>query len=65
MYREILLDTGNMTAEDLVQKHLQQDITQANFWADSIAVVNSSLQQFESLVKKTTATDATNRAILL
>jgi len=65
LYREILLDTGNMTAEDLVQKHLQQDITQANFWADSIAVVNSSLQQFESLVKKTTATDATNRAIPL
>ena len=57
MYREILLDTGSMTAEDLVQKHLQQDITQATFWADSIAVVNKSLQQFETLVKNITTTD--------
>jgi len=57
MYREILLDTGSMTAEDLVQKHLQQDITQATFWADSISVVNKSLQQFETLVKNITTTD--------
>ena len=61
LYREILLDTGNMTAEDLVQKHLQQDITQANFWADSIAVVNNSLQQFETLVNNMTATDTLNQ----
>jgi len=50
MYREILLDTGNMTAEDLVQKHLQQDITKTDFWADSIGIVGNSLQQFEALV---------------
>ena len=31
LYREILLDTGNMTAENLVQKHLKQDITPVSY----------------------------------
>jgi oligoendopeptidase F len=35
-YREILRDTGRMTANDLIQKHLDQDIEEEIFWQDSI-----------------------------
>jgi len=49
LYRNILRDTGSMTAEGLVQKHLQKDITKQEFWDDSIAIVASSLKRFEAL----------------
>jgi oligoendopeptidase F len=49
-YREILRDTGSMTAEELVQKHLQQDIRQAPFWEASLAMVEESIVEFEALV---------------
>lgn len=48
-YLAILRDTGCMTAEDLVQKHLGQDITTEQFWLDSIGIVEKSVQQFEQL----------------
>ncbi len=48
-YIDILRDTGCMTAEDLVQKHLGQDITTEQFWLDSIGIVERSVQQFEQL----------------
>jgi oligoendopeptidase F len=48
-YLDILRDTGSMTAEDLVQKHLGQDITTEQFWLDSIGIVERSVQQFEKL----------------
>jgi oligoendopeptidase F len=32
LYNEILKDTGSMMAEDLIQKHLGQDIEKAGFW---------------------------------
>jgi oligoendopeptidase F len=31
-YIEILRDTGRMTAEDLVAKHLNEDIRKPQFW---------------------------------
>ena len=49
-YLDILRDTGSMTAETLVQKHLGQDISTPQFWLDSIGIVERSLQQFEQLV---------------
>ena len=49
-YLNILRDTGSMTAETLVQKHLGQDISTPQFWLDSIGIVERSLQQFEQLV---------------
>ena len=48
-YLNILRDTGSMTAEALVQKHLGQDIASPRFWLDSIGIVEKSLQQFEQL----------------
>ena len=49
-YLDLLRDTGSMTAETLVQKHLGQDISTPQFWLDSIGIVERSLQQFEQLV---------------
>ncbi|MGZ6470863.1 MAG: M3 family oligoendopeptidase [Bdellovibrio sp.] len=46
-YIEILRDTGRMTAEDLIQKHLGEDIRQPEFWQKSIKVVNDKINKFE------------------
>lgn len=43
-YVEILRDTGRMTAEDLIQKHLNEDITKPAFWKKSLDVVTESLK---------------------
>ena len=48
-YRNILRDTGSMTAEALVEKHLGQDIRTPEFWLNSIGIVERSLMQFEEL----------------
>lgn len=49
-YRDLLKDTGRMSAEACIQKHLGRDITQPDFWQDSLNIVEQSIQQFESLV---------------
>lgn len=43
-YVEILRDTGRMTAEDLIKKHLDEDITSTAFWQKSLDVVIESLK---------------------
>ena len=48
-YLHILRDTGSMTAEALVEKHLGQDIRTPEFWLNSIGIVERSLNQFEKL----------------
>ncbi|CAM3655187.1 M3 family oligoendopeptidase [Parendozoicomonas haliclonae] len=50
-YRELLRDTGRMTAEELVEKHLGKDIRQPEFWLDSIAIVEGLVSRFETLVE--------------
>ena len=50
-YTELLRDTGVMTAEDLVQKYLQQDLTQPDFWKGSLTIVEKSVESFETLVQ--------------
>ena len=55
-YTDLLRDTGTMTAEDVVQHHLQKDLSQPQFWQDSLAIVEKSVAQFEQLVD-----DITNR----
>jgi oligoendopeptidase F len=50
-YRQILCDTGSMTAEALVQKHLQKDIRDAQFWNDSIAIIDRQLAKFSDLAE--------------
>lgn len=49
-YREILRDTGSMVAEDLVERYLHQDIRQPQFWEASLAMVEESIVEFETLV---------------
>lgn len=49
-YVNILRDTGSMSAEDLVQKHLGEDITQPAFWQKAIDVVLAKVDSFEGLV---------------
>lgn len=48
-YIEILRDTGRMTAEDLVQKHLGEDIGRPEFWQKSIDVINGKVENFERI----------------
>ncbi|MEL6469415.1 MAG: M3 family oligoendopeptidase [Cyanobacteria bacterium J06623_4] len=50
-YTSLLRDTGTMTAEDLVQHHLQRDLRQPSFWEDSLKIVEKSVSRFEQLVK--------------
>ena len=52
LYRDILRDTGSMTAETLVEKYLQQDISKPEFWTNSLDIVQESIQEFEVLADK-------------
>ena len=49
-YTALLRDTGRMTAEDLVQRHLSKDLRQPQFWQDSLTIVEKSIARFEELV---------------
>ncbi|MGY3942419.1 M3 family oligoendopeptidase [Aeromonas tecta] len=46
-YRALLRDTGRMSAEALVEKHLGQDIREAAFWQGSLALVAEAVTRFE------------------
>ncbi len=48
-YTNMLLETGIMTSEDLVLKHLNADITQKDFWMKSLKIVEKSVNQFKAL----------------
>ncbi|MFM5709115.1 MAG: M3 family oligoendopeptidase [Aeromonas veronii] len=48
-YRALLRDTGRMSAEDLVAKHLGQDIRGAAFWQGSLAQVAQVVERFAQL----------------
>ncbi|OUR98512.1 hypothetical protein A9Q84_03625 [Halobacteriovorax marinus] len=48
-YINLLRDTGKMKAEELVLKHLGKDITKAEFWMDSLKLVERQVEVFESL----------------
>lgn len=52
-YTAILRDTGTMTAEELVQQHLSKDLSQPQFWQDSLTIVEKSVSRFEKLVSMT------------
>lgn len=49
-YVDILRDTGRMTAEDLVQKHLGEDIRRSEFWQKSLDLVTDKLNAIEELI---------------
>ncbi len=50
LYLNILKDTGTMMAEDLIKKHLGQDIEQEQFWLDSLSIVEEQISAFEELL---------------
>ncbi|MEZ8492892.1 M3 family oligoendopeptidase [Vibrio splendidus] len=49
-YVSLLRDTGSMMAEEVVQKHLGMDLTQADFWQQSIDMVKVQIDEFERLL---------------
>lgn len=48
-YTAILRDTGLMTAEELIQKHLGEDITDKKFWMKALSTVGQKLEEFNKL----------------
>ncbi|MXY58878.1 MAG: M3 family oligoendopeptidase [Gammaproteobacteria bacterium] len=53
-YKALLMDTGRMTTEDLAAKHLDVDLTQPDFWRDTLAMIEPRIDHFEALVNART-----------
>ena len=51
-YVALLRDTGTMTAEDVAVKHLGADLTQPDFWRQSLAIAADSVAQFEAAASR-------------
>ena len=49
-YRNLLRDTGRMTAEEVATKHLQVDLKAEQFWLDSMKIVAQKSQTFLDLL---------------
>lgn len=49
-YINLLRDTGTMRAEEVVQKHLQMDLTKEIFWQQSLDRVSNQIDEFERLI---------------
>ena len=49
-YRALLADTGRMSAESLVEKHLGVDIREPAFWEESLRYVEEAVSRLERLV---------------
>lgn len=48
-YIELLRDSGSMSMEDLVMKHLKEDITSVDFWEKGIKVCVQDVENFINL----------------
>ena len=51
-YEALLQDTGRTTAEELACQHLDADLTQPAFWRDTIRMLESRIDYFETLVER-------------
>ncbi|MEK6627755.1 MAG: M3 family oligoendopeptidase [Bdellovibrionota bacterium] len=49
LYVDILRDTGTMTAENLIKKYFNEDISKSNFWLKSIKIVENAINEFKKL----------------
>lgn len=49
LYINILRDTGAMMAEELIQKHFNEDISKKDFWLKSLRIVEKSVNDFKNL----------------
>ena len=54
-YEALLRDTGRTTAEELADRHLDADLTQPEFWRDTIRMLERRIDYFETLVEHATA----------
>ncbi|CAH2717342.1 Oligoendopeptidase F, plasmid [Neobacillus rhizosphaerae] len=48
-YIELLRDSGSMSTEDLVMKHLKEDITSEDFWEKGIKLCVNDVEEFINL----------------
>lgn len=46
-YKDLLRDTGRMTAEELAKKHLNVDISEETFWQGSLDILTETARNFE------------------
>ncbi|MCK6264932.1 M3 family oligoendopeptidase [Vibrio sp. ZSDE26] len=51
-YISLLRDTGSMTAEEVVEKHLGMDLSKADFWQQSVDLVKDKVDEFERLMNQ-------------
>lgn len=47
MYVDLLRDTGRMRPEDLIKKHLGQDLNSPQFWQNSMNIAKKAIQEYE------------------
>ena len=52
MYKNLLRDTGRMTAEDLVMRHMGEDIRRPEFWQKAIDTVITKIDSFERVLSE-------------
>lgn len=50
-YVDLLRDTGRMNVEDLAKKHLDVDLTQADFWQDAIDFLKQDVELYLALTE--------------
>ncbi len=48
-YTGLLRDTGRVSAEQLAQTHLSVDLTERDFWRDTVAALEPRVEHFEGL----------------
>ncbi|WP_099364250.1 M3 family oligoendopeptidase [Fredinandcohnia onubensis] len=51
-YIELLRDSGSMSTEDLVMKHLKEDITLVDFWENGMKLCVKDVDDFINLIAK-------------
>eukprot|EP00238_Polyblepharides_amylifera_P008418 CAMPEP_0196592824 /NCGR_PEP_ID=MMETSP1081-20130531/73902_1 /TAXON_ID=36882 /ORGANISM="Pyramimonas amylifera, Strain CCMP720" /LENGTH=692 /DNA_ID=CAMNT_0041916629 /DNA_START=117 /DNA_END=2195 /DNA_ORIENTATION=- len=51
-YVNLLRDTGSMTAEEVVMKHLGANIEEVEFWRGSIRIIEAKIDAFEQALKE-------------
>lgn len=49
MYTDLLRDTGRLTAEEVVEKHIGGQIYDSQFWHRGIAIMRKQVDEFEEL----------------
>lgn len=49
MYKDLLRDTGRMSAEEVIEKHLGGRIDEPQFWLDAIAVAERKIDMLEKV----------------